>query len=389
MVHKLIKSTLFVAFLVLTLCYGVIAGVKELFPFQEIYTLYQIFSPALNTYTGMETNYKSLPKLKEIVKFDVKDIIDINSYEDAIRKRNDIIKYIWRNGNISGHDKVSIHTKNIKNPLETKASNLDNVALFEAHLPKGFSSKYYRFTPKKETGCLFIFHQGHSANINSRGGEKLINKFIEQGCVVLGFLMPMDGINKETKVVFDNDFGPIEINGHVALGILDTNDFSPIRIFIEPVLMAISYEDYHNNYSKIGMSGISGGGWTTTIVSAIEPRINKSYPVAGSLPLYLRPASASWGDWEQHYPAFYRVANYLELYILGSLEKSRTQLQILNTYDPCCFSGRHYTLYESDISDLLLKMNAGKFKIFSDSSHYEHTISSEVINMIYNDFLEN
>jgi hypothetical protein len=37
-------------------------------------------------------------------------------------------------------------------------------------------------------------------------------------------------------------------------------------------------------YKHIVMAGLSGGGWTTTISAAIDPRITLSMPIAGSMP---------------------------------------------------------------------------------------------------------
>ena len=41
------------------------------------------------------------------------------------------------------------------------------------------------------------------------------------------------------------------------------------------------------------MAGLSGGGWTTTLYAAIDPSIRYSFPVAGTIPLYLRTGDRS------------------------------------------------------------------------------------------------
>src|SRR5436189_4849979 len=84
------------------------------------------------------------------------------------------------------------------------------------------------------------------------------------------------------------------------------------------------------------MVGLSGGGWTTTICAAIDPRIRFSFPVAGTIPLALR-TGGSVGDREQYEPSFYRIAGYPDLYILGSQGHGRKQVQILVRRDDCCF----------------------------------------------------
>jgi hypothetical protein len=64
------------------------------------------------------------------------------------------------------------------------------------------------------------------------------------------------------------------------------------------------------------MIGLSGGGWTTTLYAAIDPRVRLSFPVAGTLPEYLRVGRP--GAREQFYPDLYKIANYLDLYVMGS-----------------------------------------------------------------------
>ena len=59
--------------------------------------------------------------------------------------------------------------------------------------------------------------------------------------------------------------------------------------------------------------GISGGGWVTGVYSAIDTRIEKSFPVAGTTPIFLRLNNpTNFGDYEQRVPNFYSIANYLE-----------------------------------------------------------------------------
>jgi hypothetical protein len=95
--------------------------------------------------------------------------------------------------------------------------------------------------------------------------------------------------------------------------------------------------------ASVQMIGLSGGGWTTTVYAAIDPRVTRSHPVAGSLPFSLRGAApnvtSSVGDREQRrdtLPGFYGAAAYLDLYVMAATGPGRRQLQILNRFDPCC-----------------------------------------------------
>jgi hypothetical protein len=136
------------------------------------------------------------------------------------------------------------------------------------------------------------------------------------------------------------------------------------------------------------MTGVSGGGWTNTIYAALDPRITRSYPVAGSLPLHLREdrkrsntahRAADWGDYEQSIPELYAIANYLELYILSSMGEHRKQLQILNKYDPCCLAGESFRTYENVVNERVRSLGAGSFAVYLDTQNREHSISSNAL----------
>jgi hypothetical protein len=133
------------------------------------------------------------------------------------------------------------------------------------------------------------------------------------------------------------------------------------------------------------MVGLSGGGWTTTLAAAIDTRIDKSFRVAGSYPIYLRSnSSRDWGrgDYEQTVPEIYNTANYLELYILGSHGANRKQLQIINQYDSCCFAGTKWETYKDIVRKVVRELKAGEFDLFMDTTHMEHVVSDAAISRI-------
>ena len=57
-----------------------------------------------------------------------------------------------------------------------------------------------------------------------------------------------------------------------------------IGYFVEPLHLTINYA-LSLGYTRVVMMGKSGGGWTTTVCSALDPRIDVSFPIAGSIPL--------------------------------------------------------------------------------------------------------
>jgi hypothetical protein len=133
-------------------------------------------------------------------------------------------------------------------------------------------------------------------------------------------------------------------------------------------------------------------GWTTTLAAAIDYRIESSFPIAGSYPFFLRnntdlghwnaPTYEDWGDWEETIPELYRIANYLELYIIGSYGIGRSQLQIINKYDSACFAGVKSQTYVPIIKEKIAKLGQGKWNLLLDDTHYTHTISSHAMKTI-------
>jgi hypothetical protein len=70
------------------------------------------------------------------------------------------------------------------------------------------------------------------------------------------------------------------------------------------------------------------------------------------------------GDYEQTVPKLYSNVGYLDLYIMASYGDNRGQLQIFNKYDTCCFPGEFYKTYETEVKEVLSKLNSNNFDIF-------------------------
>jgi hypothetical protein len=136
------------------------------------------------------------------------------------------------------------------------------------------------------------------------------------------------------------------------------------------------------------MMGLSGGGWTTTVYSALDRRIDASYQVAGSYPFYLRNqlGGSSTSDFEQVNPEFYQLVDYLELYLLGAAE--RREVQIYNQFDDCCFDGTYANTYRDYVSESAALLG-GSFDIVIDDTVTEHTISRYALDTILLDIAAN
>ena len=139
----------------------------------------------------------------------------------------------------------------------------------------------------------------------------------------------------------------MKLNSHEHLRFLEANNFNPMKLFLDPIQINLTFLKKEYDFNRYSMIGISGGGWTTVVYSSIDERISDSFSVAGSIPFYLRVDERDIGDYEQTNMDLYQNVNYLELYVLSSYGDGRKHIQLFNKNDPCCFSGNGYDTYES------------------------------------------
>ena len=234
------------------------------------------------------------------------------------------------------------------------------------------SFPYYFQTKASTRQCLVVYHQGHNGHFTL--GGNVITRFLDEGCDVIALNMPLLGKNPKTK----------SLKNHGDFEALRSEQFSPIKFFVEPVRVALNYALEKKKYERVAMIGVSGGGWTTTLTAALDPRIKFSYPVAGSLPLNIRRVK---GDWEQWTAELYTTANYYELYLLGVLEPERRSLHFYNLFDPCCFRGHLTAGFATQLEGIARRMGLGKLAFWVDEESRHHAITSRILNFIAADFL--
>lgn len=317
----------------------------------------------------------------------VASLIHIHNETDLLNKREAVIHYIWKE---SGFPYDKMPTKIEQNIQDGRFSDLKNLAKIDKItilMDYGVDSKAYLFLASKSNNKLVIYNQGHDGDFVL--GKNTIQYFLDNDYSVMAFSMPLLGLNSQPIVDLPN-FGKLKLTSHDDLRFLESEKFSPIKFFVEPIAVSLNYLQKIHNFDSYYMIGISGGGWTTELYSAIDPRISKSYSVAGSVPMYLRFNNPkNMGDYEQMIPSLYNTANYLDLYIMGAYGDGRVQLQVFNKYDPCCFSGLGFRTYEEVIKNNVASLGKGKFDIFLDEENKKHSISDQSLNRIINDMKEN
>lgn len=152
------------------------------------------------------------------------------------------------------------------------------------------------WSPATPNGKAIILHQGHSPfNYADHDLTGVAQQFSDAGFVVYGMEMPFPS----------------------------PHDSGPLSKFTDPVTKLV--DELTKQGLKTYMVGLSGGGWTTTVVTYLDPRIIKGYSVAGD-----HPTESYMGDWESKNPP----APYKDMYAATS----GRLVHIYNWDDPCCFA---------------------------------------------------
>ena len=323
----------------------------------------------------------------DLSKFDASEFIDIQNESDIRQIRDELIFYIWNAppSIIFPTDNLSKTLPTIveKNIIDERFSSLDNlkkIDKFSIEMKNGVNSIVYLFHADQSNNELIIYHQGHSGGFIN--GKPTIDYYLKNGYSVMAFSMPLVGMNNQPIINVEH-FGSIKFFEHEQFQLLESENFSPMNYFFTPINHSLNYLDLNYNFKNYYMIGLSGGGWTTTLYPALDTRISKSFAVSGSLPLPLRINPQDIGDYEQQNRKFYSIANYLEFYIMSSHGQNREFVQIFNKFDPCCFSGTLFELYESDLHESISKLNSGSFEIILDDTHKKHEISKFALKSIF------
>lgn len=270
--------------------------------------------------------------------------ITVTTGAEVLARRQAIVDYIWGSDGFPSAKLPTSVAANIPSPL-AGLENLERVDLIRINDGTPHPGRAFHFIPLRKNGQVVVVHHGHGTTFTGTdaltdgdpypsglGLRRTIAALLMDGYAAIAVYMPhsRDAIDLGGGQSEPADQSPSHdamFNEPIATG-------SALKWFLEPTIVALNH--VQNLYSDRHMVGLSGGGWTTTLCAAVDTRIRMSFPVAGTIPLYLRGPS-SVGDTEQYISSFYSIAGYPDLYVLGAHGSHRKQVQILNRYDDCCF----------------------------------------------------
>ncbi|HAV63189.1 MAG TPA: hypothetical protein DCY13_12585 [Verrucomicrobiales bacterium] len=316
--------------------------------------------------------------------------VTIRTADQVAERRRALIRYLWGDEGFPVHRLPDGVLTNVASPVK-QLGHLARVDEFRIDMAPGLQGLAYHFIAGQPNGGLVVVHHGHGCTLDDDPGpldagyglQRTINGLLREGYGVLGVFMPRMRPGDCT-------------GGHDAL--FKTNTVgSPMKYFLEPTAISLNHLKSRSrdgdfpSYRAFHMTGLSGGGWTTTVYAAIDPTIQCSFPVAGTIPLYLRTGD-SVGDREQFEASFYGIAGYPDLYLMGAHGPGRKQVQVLVLRDDCCFgraqhdetgTGLPYAEamrdYERRVKAALKETGSGSFRLEIDETAPGHMISHHAI----------
>lgn len=346
---------MFSAIMIVVLAYvsGIIACKKNVWPLGRGY-----FTPVHYSLDGKRNISDGMkwPGVEAYEFLAAEDIFSISSAENALSVRKKVISTIWgwQENIIEGSSSI---LRSYSRLSDIDAREMDHLSILSQKFdvdvvllgvaanmsPIGLDYEAYLLRRHSEPRCLLVYNDGHHDGIVNGavdGSGDLIQAVLGLGCDVLIVPMPTLGFNQEI-VRIETQVGPLVFkSNHGPFAFAKPEQGSALQYFLEPIRRSLNWALSEYKYSVIAMAGLSGGGWSTTLYSAVDARVDLSFSIAGSLPLPMRAVDyRHWGDYEQNDKDFYSMVSYGDLYLLGAIDKSRQSILAFNYFDSCCFGG--------------------------------------------------
>jgi hypothetical protein len=247
---------------------------------------------------------------------------------------------------------------------------------------------------KFRSNNLIIYIQGHRGNpFDNKYFLDLKNKYLNRNYDILALSMSNLGLNKEKFLSTHLEFPNKNSNNRRHEIYSDFKDLNypekkPLSLMLSGNYYLIKNILLKKNYDKIILTGISGGGWYTTLLTPIINEIDISISFSGTKPLhyvYYRCCH----DWEQKYSSIWKGFNYEDFYYMSTFRLKnnsifrRKSYQIYDLNEGEIFGGR-FAQSMKKISD---NINSEFFKVLIKDEGL-HEISISVIDQLINENLK-
>jgi hypothetical protein len=158
---------------------------------------------------------------------------------------------------------------------------------------------------------------------------------------------------------------------HYRMNQLDLCGTSGLAVFYLAMSRGLDVLLAHPNADqpRVTVSGLSGGGWQTIFLSALDPRVTLANPVAGysSFRVRIREHFKDLGDSEQTPTDLATVVDYTHL---TALRAPRPALLTYNAKDDCCFEAAYALPPLLDAARPIFRLY-GKDKVLRSHINYD------------------
>ena len=171
-----------------------------------------------------------------------------------------------------------------------------------------------------------------------------------------------------------------KFNDHAFASHLDLLGMNGVGLFYLAMRRGLDYlaADPHVDPARLGVTGLSGGGWQTIMLTSLDPRVLVSIPVAGYVNLQgrLERLPEEPGDFEQNATDFLVGQDYSTL---TAIRAPRPTLLLYNAEDDCCFRAPLVKPYVFDavVPFFQLYGKADAFRFYQSTLISAHNYSLE------------
>jgi len=239
-----------------------------------------------------------------------------------------------------------------------------------------YSASVAYFRPKTPNGILVVYQNGYASTYHHQ--YRNLERLIASGFTVAATNHTGYGDNR----------CPRDSKSAVwcAVGWARYDVPLPMRVHFSPLVATINYGIKESEFDHVTMIGLSAGGWITSVLAAVDQRIDFSYPVAGFMPPYLQREGETPPN--QTYKPLFEAASMMDQFVLAADLPKRRQIQFFNRYDRCCYENTRALLYEPEVRKRVEGLGGGVFEVRIDETHARHKISRWALDTIVSDIVE-
>jgi len=269
---------------------------------------------------------------------------------------------IWPGGYpATGVDHI---TTGVAEPMDSSSANLASVDELTIEIAGIADRQCYVWHPTVSNGKFVIYHWDHHYGVSFEvaGRADYVRALIDEGYTVCRIPMPPSNAGVEGG---SHSYPVVEAPYETVVD---------LHYFLDSSIRVLN--EFAGSYSAYYITGLSGGAWTTTLVSALDERITKSAGGSGTLPITATVYGGSPRDWEQLLPGIDDLVDYGDLYAMGCTS-GRSKIQSLIKYENHIETGFNEVTYRYAPYAVKMASIAGdRFQLIFDDTTVTHEMSA-------------